>query len=87
MKYLGHASRNQSTNIMTIACQGKLKVRNCKGRPAVSVIENAKKEGGLQLVSWKSQNRDSWRRFVMNITMSNFGSGEDDIVTGELKWP
>ena len=72
---------------MTIAYQGKLEGRNCKGRPAVSVIENAKKEGGLQLVSWKSQNRDSWRRFVMNITMSNFGSGEDDIVTGELKWP
>ena len=80
LKYIGHASRNQSTNLMTIAYQGKLDGRNCKGRPAVSVIENVKKASGLKLqeVSWKSQNRESWRRFVMDITTSNFESGEDD---------
>ena len=80
LKYIGHASRNQSTNLMTIAYQGKLDGRNCKGRPAVSVIENIKKASGLKLqeVSWKSQNRESWRRFVMDITTSNFESGDDD---------
>ena len=59
LKYIGHASRNQSTNLMTIAYQGKLEGRNCKGRPAVSVIENVKKASGLKLqeVSWKSENR------------------------------
>ena len=59
-------------HLMTIAYQGKLEGKNFKERPAVSVRENFKKASGLKLheVSWKSQNRDSWRRFVMDITTS-----------------
>ena len=80
LKNIGHGSRNQSTNLMTIAYQGKLEGRNCKGRPAVSVIENVRKASGLKLqeVRWKSQNRESWRRFVMDITTSNVKSRDDD---------
>ena len=83
LKYIGHASRNQRTNLMTIAYQGKMEGRNCKGRPAGSVIENVKKASGLKLqeISWKSQNWVSWRRFVMHITTSNFENGEED------RWP
>ena len=63
LKYIGHASRNQSTNLIRIAYQGKLEGRNCKERPAVSVIENVRKAIGLKLqeVGWKSQNRESWK--------------------------
>ena len=67
---------------MTIAYQGMLEVRNCRGIPAISVIENVKKASGLKLqeISWKSQNRESWRRFVMDTrsTTSNFERGEDN---------
>ena len=57
---------------MKIAYQGNLEGRNCKEIPAVSVIEVCQ-EGKwfkLQEISWKSQNRKSWRRFVMDITRS-----------------
>ena len=80
MKYIGHASRHQSTNLKKIAYQGNLKGKNCKGRPAISVIENVKKASGFKTTGdqLESQNRESWRRFVMDITTSNLESGEDD---------
>merc|ERR1719239_653799 len=69
LKCIGHASRNQSTNL--IAYEGKLEGRDCKG-PAVSVIENVKKASGLKLqeVSWKSQNLSI--RKIVDAIFGNF---------------
>ena len=80
LKYIGHASRNKNTNLMTIAYQGKLDAKRKKGRPPTSLISNITNVSNLKIheIARASKDRDSWRSFVMTSTASNSDVKDDD---------
>ena len=80
LKYIGHASRNKNTNLMTIAYQGKLDAKRKKGRPPTSLLSNITNASKLKIheIARASKDRSSWRSFVMTSTASNSDVGDDD---------
>ena len=80
LKYIGHASRNKNTNLMTIAYQGKLDAKRKKGRPPTSLPRNITNVSKLKIheIARASKDRSSWRSFVMTSTASNSDVGDDD---------
>ena len=65
LKYIGHISRNQNTDLMKTIFQGKTQSQRKKGRPPASYISSIKSLGvSLQSTSQDSQDRTKWQRIV-----------------------
>ena len=66
LKYIGHASRNQNTQLMKQVFQGKIQSQRKKGRPSASYINSLNKSLGLKLqsISRDSQDREKWKQIV-----------------------
>ena len=66
LKYVGHALRNERTDLMTTVLQGKVKGKRNRGRPPASRVKNITYISGkrLQEVTRLSQDLESWRQRV-----------------------
>ena len=66
LKYVGHAIRNERTNLMSTVLQGRIDAGRKQGRPPTSYIDNIKEISGLKLneVVKESRNREGWRKVV-----------------------
>ena len=49
LKYAGHAIRNEKTNLMKIALQGKIEGKQKRVKPATSMINNITEASGCSL--------------------------------------
>ena len=80
LKYIGHASRNQNTNLMTISFQGKLEANRNKGRPPTTLLSNITDACKLKIhdIARASKDRQYWRDFVRSCTASNSANGDGD---------
>ena len=47
LKYVGHAVRNPRTDLMSTVLQGKVQGKRNRGRPAMTYIDNIKKDSSL----------------------------------------
>ena len=66
LKYIGHATRNKNTNLMSSVLYGKLEAKRKQGRPPITYQDNIKEITGLKMsqIARRSQNREDWRRVV-----------------------
>ena len=66
LKYVGHALRNERTDLMTTVLQGKVNGKRNRGRPPASLVINITYISGkkLQEVTSLSQDRECWRQLV-----------------------
>ena len=64
LKYVGHVIRNNRTDLMRSALQGRVEGRRRVGRPSVTMIDNLTRASGMSLhsMSRASLNREEWRR-------------------------
>ena len=63
LRYVGHALRNQDTDLMKTIFQGKTEAKRKKGRPAASLIGNITESCGMRIqeVSRSIEDRSKWR--------------------------
>ena len=80
LKYVGHAVRNLRTDLMSTVLQGKVDGKRNRGRPAMTYIDNIKKDSGLSLsqIVRRCEDRDDWRRVVANAGAANFEHRDAD---------
>ena len=80
MRYVGHAVRNHCTDLMSSVLQGKVEGKRGRGRPAMTYIDNIKKDSGLSLsqIVRRSEDRDDWRSVVAKAGAANFEHGDAD---------
>ena len=80
LKYVGHAVRNPRTDLMSTVLQGKVEGKRGRGRPAMTYIDNIKKDSGLSLsqIVRRSEDRDDWRSVVAKAGAANFEHGVAD---------
>ena len=82
LRYIGHATRNQETDLMRISYQGKLEAKRNVGRPQMTLLDNITAMSGLRVheVARRSADRVDWRRRVMEscCTVPNSDTGEGD---------
>ena len=80
LRYIGHAARNQKTDLMKVAYQGKIDAKRRRGRPTTTLLDNIKEASGLNIyrIAWESEDRDSWRDLVMSATTPNSDDRDGD---------
>ena len=80
LRYIGHAARNQKTDLMKVAYQGKIDAKRRRGRPTTTLLDNIKEASGLDIyrIAWESEDRDSWRELVMSATSPNSDNRDGD---------
>ena len=81
LKYVGHAVRNERTDLMSTVLQGKVEGKRNRGRPPASLARNITNISGkkLQEVVRLSQDREGWRRLVgMSCAAANTVPGDAD---------
>ena len=80
LKYVGHAVRNPRTDLMSTVLQGKVDGKRNRGRPAMTYIDNIRKDSGLSLsqIVRRCEDRDDWREVVANAGAANFEHGDAD---------
>ena len=80
LRYIGHAARNQKTDLMKVAYQGKIDAKRRRGRPTTTLLDNIKEASGLNIyrIAWESEDRDSWRELVMSATTPNSDDRDGD---------
>ena len=81
LNYIGHATRNEKTSLMTVAYQGKVEAKRNKGRPPTSLLGNITASSGLSIheVASLSKDRVQWRRIVSSLdAAANIDPGDAD---------
>ena len=79
LRYIGHANRSTSTNLMSTVLMGKVVAKRRKGRPPINYIENVVKTSGLsgiQELMHLSRERETWRDLVTSHGAPNVDDGE-----------
>ena len=78
LRYIGHANRSTSTNLMSTVMMGKVQGKRKRGRPPTSYIGNVIDASGLtmQELVHLSTEREEWRNLVTS-------RGAPNVVTGE----
>ena len=66
LKYIGHITRNKTTQLMNTIFQGKIESPRYRGRPSATYINTLKTMSGFKLhkISQDSRDRMKWRRLV-----------------------
>ena len=66
LKYIGHATRNNKTDLMSSIFYGKSSAKRKQGRPPTTYQDNIKETSDLKMsqIARRSQNREDWRRVV-----------------------
>ena len=69
VRYIGHAIRNQKTDLMSTALMGRVEGCRKRGRPAMSLMDNITEITGLSLgeVVHRSRDREDWKAVVASI--------------------
>ena len=80
MRYIGHANRNQRTDLMTSVLQGRVQSARRRGRPATTLVSNVRNFSGLSLgeVIHESRDRENWRTVVATRRAATFIHGDAD---------
>ena len=81
LRYIGHAVRNKTTDLMKTVLQGKTQSRRKKGRPATSYISALSKTLGigLQTTSQYTQSREQWRTLTRSACVApTIGTDDGD---------
>ena len=80
LRYIGHAARNQKTDLMKVAYQGIIDAKRRRGRPTTTLLNNIKEVSGLDIyrIAWESEDRFSWRELVMSATTPNSDDRDGD---------
>ena len=80
LKYVGHAVRNPRIDLMPLVIQDKVEGKRGRGRPAMTYIDNLKKDSGLSLnqIVMRSEDRDDWRSVVAKTRAANFEHKDAD---------
>ena len=79
LRYIGHANRSTSTNLMSTVLMGKVDAKRRKGRPPINYIENVVKASGLsgmQELMHLSRERETWRDLVASHGAPNTDTGD-----------
>ena len=78
MSCFGHVKSNDS--IVKKILEGKVEGKRGRGRPAMTYIDNIKKDSGLSLsqIVRRSEDRDDWRSVVAKAGAANFEHGDAD---------
>ena len=55
LRYIGHATRNQKTDLLKVAYQGKIDSKRIRGRPTTTLLYNIKEASGLDIyrIAWE----------------------------------
>ena len=81
LKYVGHALRNERTDLMTTFLQGKVNGKRNRGQPPAALVKSITFISGkkFQAVTRSSQDRECWRQLVRtSCVMANTASGYAD---------
>ena len=80
LKYIGHATRNKTSNLMSSAIYGKSESKRKRGRPPTTYQNNIKDITSLNIseIARKARNRDDWRRVVKAYLKSEATIDNDD---------
>ena len=80
LRYIGHANRNQRTDLMTSVLQGRVQSTRRRGKPATTLISNVRSFTGLKLseVIHESRDRQNWRTTVATRRAATFTHGDAD---------
>ena len=74
LRYIGHANRNQRTDLMTSVLQGRVQSARRRGKPATTLVSNVRSFSGLSLgeVIHESRDRENWRTVVATRRAATF---------------
>ena len=80
LRYIGHANRNQRTDLMTSVLQGRVQSARKRGKPATTLVSNVRSFSGLNLgeVIHKSRDRKNWQNVVATRRAATFIRGDAD---------
>ena len=81
LKYVGHAIRNQKTDLMSTILQGKVEGKRNRGRPPTTLVSNITNTSGkkLQDLIRIGHDRESWRNLVWSsCAAANAETGDAD---------
>ena len=80
LRYIGHAIRNQKTDLMSTTLMGRVEGCRKKGRPAMSLMDNITAITGLSLgeVVHRSRYREGWKAVVSTCEGATIESGDAD---------
>ena len=78
LRYIGHANRSTSTNLMSTVMMGKVQGKRKRGRPPTSYIGNVIDASGLtmQELVHLSTEREEWRNLVTSRGAPNVDNSE-----------